>query len=120
MVGLDNGRDCTRRGFGHGVATALYGALQLRLGEPPRADLRWDDHLRCGGRGCAIRAQPGGARRSTSRALVTGRWGAGALHKVLTVLPGVARPKRFELLTPRFVVWCTSIAWECTCFQIPC
>jgi hypothetical protein len=32
-----------------------------------------------------------------------GRWGVGALHKVLTVLPGVARLKRFELLPPAFV-----------------
>ncbi len=85
MVGVDNGRAC--RGIGRGVATALHGALRLRLGEPPQADLCWDDHLRCGGRGGAIGAQPSGAGRSTSRALVTaGRWGVGALHKVLTVL----------------------------------
>ena len=72
MVGVDNGRDRARRGIGHGVATALHGALQLRLGEPPRADLPWDDHLRCGCRGGALRAQPSGARRSANRALVTG------------------------------------------------
>ena len=59
-----------------GLAMALplhyMGQLQLRLGEPPRADLPWDDHLRCGCRGGAIRAQPSGARRSANRALVTG------------------------------------------------
>jgi hypothetical protein len=59
-------------GLAMGVAAALHAALQLRLGEPPRADLPWDDHLRCGCRGGAIRAQPSGARRSANRALVTG------------------------------------------------
>jgi hypothetical protein len=63
------GRDRAHRGIGRGVATALHGAFQLQLGEPPRADLRWDHHLRCGGCGGADRAEPSGARRSTSRAL---------------------------------------------------
>ncbi len=69
VVGVDNGRDRARRGIGRSVATALHGAFQLRLGEPPRADLHWDDHLRRRGGGRADRAEPSGARRSTSRAL---------------------------------------------------
>ena len=32
---------------------------------------------------------------------------ASVLYKIFQTLKKLARPKRFELLTPRFVVWCS-------------
>jgi hypothetical protein len=52
-----------------GLAVGLPMHYMGHLDEPPRADLRWDDQLRCRGRGGAIRAQPSSAKCSTSRAL---------------------------------------------------
>src|SRR5262249_16308666 len=54
-----------------GLADALHGTLQLRLGEPPWADLPRHRHLCRGGRGGVTRADPGGASSGTSRALDT-------------------------------------------------
>src|SRR6266568_9632474 len=125
MVGLDNGRDCARGGFGHGVATALHGALQLRLGEPPRADLRWDDHLRCGGRGCAIGAQPGGARRSTSRALDRARSGK-ACPRATTrwvetgCLPSFARWSGYGSITAPSINPGIDVMGQKPSFQLAC
>ena len=44
--------------FGRGVADALHGTFQLRLGEPPGTDLRWHHHLCHRGRGGARRTNP--------------------------------------------------------------
>jgi hypothetical protein len=66
---IDNGRDRARRGPGGCVASALRGAFQLRLGEPPGTHLHWDDHLRCGGCRRADRAEPAGASCGTSPAI---------------------------------------------------
>src|SRR5262249_40914367 len=58
VMGVDNSRDRARRRFGGGVANALYGTLQLQLGEPPGTDLRRYHYL--------CRRGFGGARRADS------------------------------------------------------
>src|SRR4029077_18508460 len=61
VVGVDNCRGRPRRGFGGGVAYALHGTLQLRLAEPPGADLPRNHHLCRGGCGGVSWADPKGA-----------------------------------------------------------
>jgi hypothetical protein len=71
VVGVDRCRDRARRGFGRGVAHALHGTLQLRLGEPPGADLPRYHHLCRGGCGGVSRTDPSVADSGTSPAVDT-------------------------------------------------
>jgi hypothetical protein len=50
VVGVDNGRDLPGVGLGRGLAAALHGTFQLRLGEPSRADLCRHDRVHRGSR----------------------------------------------------------------------